>query len=768
MVNRNFWLLKDVFKKRHIKDQISSRLYADLIATKSVTVISDKLSEFCLESNVDVFGICEIYNKSFQSNFMVAIPEIIRELKIESLIEEEATNIADLFDSDKNYIKLRITSTNNIFKDNFESPKQIYIFPIAKTNARIIISLISFAKEKNQSEKKILFLHNLSYFVFSRVNEIRNYDLYTKRVDSGGIIAKELKKTMSSRTIGLNLDKFMHALELIFPVKCNCIVMWLYNQIQYESGKELVLRYLSFVKPDKLIPTYLDLDNSLTGRAVKESKPFYYENVLNEKLYQTKEWAKKKGLKKLIVCPLFNSENLPVGALNLYPSDSFIVSDSFFKVLDTFVGSIELAIESYEMQEKLFTLNNVLSFYKKADRLSSDKQFFNKLIFSFTKQEIIGVEGASIFLVDENSKKLVLAATTGVKEPWKIGDKAYNFGEGLTGQVAKRKESIIENNLEKAKNSRSDKVLEITKTVQKTWIGTPIFDKTTNELLGVIRCVNKIRSDRWPFSFFTILDQRILEFVSFITAQIILGFKILKSKEDALREQKTAYARQEEFIRSISHEINIPVNSILGRLQLLKDAFPKGYDAKSKTDLWFDDIEAECFHIEMLSRTHSAAEPYFERVNIFKDIILRVKYVLERISKSKHIDIDYNYPSKRVPSCLVDKTRLLQVMYNIVSNAIKYSFENTVIDINADMQFNNTLIVSISNEGIGIPENYKEKIFEKYIRTKEAKQYHPTGTGVGLYYCKEIIAEDHGGQIWFERDNKKTIFKFSIPPDRFI
>ncbi len=108
---------------------------------------------------------------------------------------------------------------------------------------------------------------------------------------------------------------------------------------------------------------------------------------------------------------------------------------------------------------------------------------------------------------------------------------------------------------------------------------------------------------------------------------------------------------------------------------------------------------------------------------------------------------------------IADNQRLEQVLYNLISNAIKYSPEKTTITV--DMQVKKKLvIVSITDQGIGISKEKQELIFDRFYQVKSA---HPNGFGLGLYISKEIITR-HKGKIWLKSKEKRgSTFYFSLP-----
>jgi signal transduction histidine kinase len=110
---------------------------------------------------------------------------------------------------------------------------------------------------------------------------------------------------------------------------------------------------------------------------------------------------------------------------------------------------------------------------------------------------------------------------------------------------------------------------------------------------------------------------------------------------------------------------------------------------------------------------------------------------------------------------MADRDKLMQVIINLISNAIKFTHEGCIV-CSARVSGEN-IIVSISDTGVGIREEDKKYIFKKFSQVGDNLTNKPKGTGLGLAICKHII-EVHGGQIWVESEiGKGSDFSFSIP-----
>lgn len=109
-----------------------------------------------------------------------------------------------------------------------------------------------------------------------------------------------------------------------------------------------------------------------------------------------------------------------------------------------------------------------------------------------------------------------------------------------------------------------------------------------------------------------------------------------------------------------------------------------------------------------------------------------------------------------------DKTKIRRVINNLVSNALKYSRDKGLVKLVLKKQ-NDNYVVAVSDQGIGVPLSDQDKIFHGFYRAPNAKLSSANGTGLGLYYARQII-ESHGGEVWLKsQENKGSTFFVSLP-----
>ncbi len=233
----------------------------------------------------------------------------------------------------------------------------------------------------------------------------------------------------------------------------------------------------------------------------------------------------------------------------------------------------------------------------------------------------------------------------------------------------------------------------------------------------------------------------------------------------ALRASKLTElaAAKEDFIASISHEIRTPLNGIIGAIQLMDNLDDRNMLAENLMCARHSAMLLNMLVNNVILQRHSVVDIQSVDVRRFFKGLGSVLKVLSMYKPALRVDVTVR---RRVPSCIsVSASRLLQVLVNMGSNAIKFQDEK-VITIVADVSEDwNELVVEVSDHGSGLsPEFVARGIFEKYHRdwTRTSRR----GTGLGLYISRGLV-EEMNGEIGF-RPNKPrgSVFWIRIPLHR--
>jgi signal transduction histidine kinase len=206
-----------------------------------------------------------------------------------------------------------------------------------------------------------------------------------------------------------------------------------------------------------------------------------------------------------------------------------------------------------------------------------------------------------------------------------------------------------------------------------------------------------------------------------------------------------------EFISNVSHELKSPLTSIRMMTDMLHH---KRVETEERKSVYYSAMLEESERLSHLidnildfSRIDDERKKYdFTELDL--DELLRkfLKSTRESLS-DPGFDIRYSCTEK-VPAIKADKDAILQVFYNLVDNAIKFSGSSRQIDISLSSG-NSELLFCVKDYGIGIPVKDQEKIFDRFYRSNEPQRMGIRGSGIGLTIVKRIV-EDHGGHLTLE------------------
>ena len=212
-----------------------------------------------------------------------------------------------------------------------------------------------------------------------------------------------------------------------------------------------------------------------------------------------------------------------------------------------------------------------------------------------------------------------------------------------------------------------------------------------------------------------------------------------------------------EFVANISHELRTPLAAIKAYSETILDSLEM-LDPDTLKD-FMKTIYDQSIHLENLlnelldfSRIEQKAlKLNREDVNVVEIVKDAVKS-MDEYAKSSGVRLEFETDLEELIAH-VDPKRLRQVLLNLISNGIKYSkkdAEDKYVKVKLEKKENSFLIV-VEDNGVGIPADKTEKIFEKFYRVDSSLTYEVSGTGLGLAITKEIV-ELHGGRIWVESE----------------
>jgi len=240
-----------------------------------------------------------------------------------------------------------------------------------------------------------------------------------------------------------------------------------------------------------------------------------------------------------------------------------------------------------------------------------------------------------------------------------------------------------------------------------------------------------------------------------------LAQKLKEANEELISKDR----QKDEFLDTVAHELKTPITGIRAATELLKDDDEMPAEIKDQfLNNMLNDSDRlsrlinNILDIEKLSRGRIQLNI---RQNSIKSTIKKAIIGVQQLASNKGITIiNDNLVDFRFS---YDEDRILQVLTNLLSNALKFTEPKIGRIIVEYKMINNFVEVYVIDNGKPIPEEDHEYIFDKFYQSKNQNTVKPEGSGLGLAICKQIL-EQHNGKIWAKKDNKSgATFVFMLP-----
>lgn len=234
--------------------------------------------------------------------------------------------------------------------------------------------------------------------------------------------------------------------------------------------------------------------------------------------------------------------------------------------------------------------------------------------------------------------------------------------------------------------------------------------------------------------------------------------RLIADLEEALRAK-------DEMIQDVSHELRTPLTMILGYVELLQEGMMGDLTGEQAEALRIVHRNAERlrFMIDrlLLLRSLDAGQLQREQFAVkpwLREVFIRWQPQFQERDMRFHLDI-----AEDVTDLYADRRLLDEVLDNLLHNAVKFSPQGGTVWVRA-WQEGRTLMIAVSDEGVGIPPDRLDRIFERFYQVSQGLSRRFDGMGIGLALCKKIV-ELHGGRIWAESEGegKGSTFYIALP-----
>ncbi|HEY3387793.1 MAG TPA: GAF domain-containing protein, partial [Saprospiraceae bacterium] len=528
-----------------------------------------------------------------------------------------------------------------------------------------------------------------------------------------------------------------------------------------------------------------------------EPRPFIWAN---KKLIETKqhilinenyvETAKKyggsgvsKGLppKSAMFIPLIAGD-IVIGSVSLQNVDrenAFTESD--LRLLTTLANSMSVALENARLfDETTYLLGEAK---QRASELSTVNSISKALASQLDADDLIklvGDELKNLFNANIVYLALLNQKTKTIYFPYQYGDvmEPMKLGQGLTSQIILTGQPLLINK-DLAEFSHK-KGIERIGLPSASYLGVPI--PVGEEFIGVLSIQSTEHENRFNEN-----DQRLLTTIASSVGVALRNATLFEDVKQAKMEAEKAGRQAEKaneaksaFLSTVSHELRTPLTSVLGfakiiRKRLDEKIFPVVNKDDPKTEKTIaqisDNLQVVISEGERLTHLINdvldlakieAGKMEWNQENVFiPDVIERAIAATSSLFDQKPLRLVRRIDNE-LPEITGDKDKIIQVIINLISNAVKFTDKGTITC--STHQDDGEIIVSISDTGIGIaPEDFGA-VFEQFKQVGgDTLTDKPKGTGLGLPICKEII-EHHGGRIWLNSEvGKGSTFSFALP-----
>ncbi|USK70304.1 cell wall metabolism sensor histidine kinase WalK [Peribacillus asahii] len=350
------------------------------------------------------------------------------------------------------------------------------------------------------------------------------------------------------------------------------------------------------------------------------------------------------------------------------------------------------------------------------------------------------------------TKKLQESQSSTEGERRKLSSVLANMTDGVISTDRRGRVNLI--------NEPAAKLLNVTR---ETVLNQPII-----ELLGLEE----------EYTFDDLLEQResiILDYSTKKEAYILRANLSVIQKETGfvnglitvlhdVTEQEKIEEERREFVANVSHELRTPLTTMRSYLEALADG---AWEDKELAPSFLNVTQNETERMirlvnDLLQLSKMDSKDYrlskgWVNFNKFYD------HIIDRFEMTKNDDITFvrDIPNENY-YVDIDEDKITQVLYNIISNSLKYSPEGGQVTFRIGT-VESFIVVSISDQGVGIPKNVIDKIFDRFYRVDKARSRNLGGTGLGLAIAKEMVVA-HGGRIWAESmEGKGTTVFFTLP-----
>jgi signal transduction histidine kinase len=463
--------------------------------------------------------------------------------------------------------------------------------------------------------------------------------------------------------------------------------------------------------------------------------------------------VERGGVRTVLAVPMLK-ENELIGAIIIFRQEVRPFSDKHIELVTSFARQAVIAIENVRLLNELRARTTDLA--RSVEELKALGEVSRAVNSTLDLQTVLttivakavqlsSTEAGAIYVFSKTRQEFRLRATHGMDEAMiaAIRDQRIGAGESVIGQAAERREPVQIPDLRDQPLSPVNEI--VVRAGYRGLLVVPLL--RPNRIVGalVVR-----RREPGLFSASTV------DLLQTFAAQSVLAIqnaRLFREIEDKGQQLVIASQHKSQFLANMSHELRTPLNAILGYTELIIDGIYGA--APEKIHAVLQRVHASGKHLlglinEVLDLSKIEAGQLTLSLNEYSlaEVVQNVANGLESLAAEKRLTLTVKLPDK-LPRGHGDERRIMQVLLNLVGNAIKFT-DSGGVGISADIA-DGAFEVVVADTGPGIAPEDQDKIFEEFHQIDSTSTRKKGGTGLGLAIAKRII-ELHGGRIWVESE----------------
>ena len=365
--------------------------------------------------------------------------------------------------------------------------------------------------------------------------------------------------------------------------------------------------------------------------------------------------------------------------------------------------------------------------------------------------ELLETQSAAIMLADKDGKSLVVRAAVGLERE-AATEVSLPFGRGIRGRIAATRKPFIVDDLSKNKI-----VSPLLREKYRAFIGAPLL--IDDRLVGVIHAATITPRH------FTADDLKLLQLVAERAALAIEQTRLYEAEQSARREAEMANRIKDEFLATVSHELRAPLTAILGWVRLLREGHLDAGDADRAMET-----------IERSARTQNRIiNDLLDVSNIITGklrlnvrpiepvpVIESAVEALRPAAEAKAINLEMSL-DEAVGPISADSDRLQEIVWNLVSNAIRFTPKGGSVQLRLQRESSDIEII-VSDTGAGISSEFLPYVFDRFRQGDSSSTRRQGGLGLGLAIVRHLV-ELHGGTVRAESagEDQGATFTVKLP-----